>query len=308
MPRPRRRRPRISLVIPVHNNQHQLVELTNEIRTALKGEAHEVIFVEDGSTDLSWTVITELVKQGHARQELRGIRLSRNFGQHQAILAGLQKARGDYTVVLDADLQDNPAFIPEMLNIAEQGFDIVHGKRRPADFGWHRVVRACVHWILTTASEVPLHQAMGNFKLLSSRAREAVIAYGKVYPLLELMVQNAGFSVAYASVERRRRQTGKSTYNLRRSLDFIFTVLVHYSSLFFRWAVFAGIILMLSTPVVCWLLPSPIAIGWLITLAVVFQSGLTLTMAGITGLYVRNLQMTGRDWPVYIIREEVSSI
>ncbi len=295
----------VSVVSPVYNNARHLSDLTREITSSLAGFNTEIILVDDGSPDHSWQVIRELAKHRQPRLKVRGVRLSRNFGQHAAIFAGLKHARGSYVFVLDADLQDNPAFMRAMLDKALEGFDIVHARRTRQRMNFRRLVTKLVYRLLTLSSEIRLHATMGNFKLLSRRALDTALRFAGPQPLFELMVDRAGYRAASVDVERRNRPVDVSAYNLRDSLRFIGNLLVTYSSLLFRLFLFGGLLLI---PVGligmgCGLYWS--AVPYLVVAAALFNAGLILLCAAIVGLYVRAQQMSTRGAPAFVVEEEV---
>lgn len=295
----------ISVVSPVYNNARHLAGLVHEISEALHGQRCEVILVDDGSPDNSWQVVTELAKAAKRQCIVRGVRLSRNFGQHAAIFAGLNQARGDYIFVLDADLQDNPAFMGAMFEKALKGFDIVHARRTRQRLTFKRLLTKVVYRLLTTASEIRLHATMGNFKLLSRRALETALRFAGPQPLFELMVDRAGYPAAFVDVERRNRPLDVSAYNLRDSLRFIGNLLVAYSSLAFRFFLLTGLVL---APL--GLLGLGLAWYWsavplLVVAAAAFNAGLILICAATVGFYVRTQQVSGRGAPAFVIQDQV---
>lgn len=295
----------VSLVIPVFNNALQLPQLTDEIEATLRSWKREVIFIDDGSTDSSWQLITELA--GRRSGSVCGLKLSGNFGQHYAILAGLRQARGDYVVVLDADLQDDPAFIPKMIATAQNGYDVVHARRQSNTPPWGRFLRWIVHKLLTVDSEVPLHDAMGNYKLLSRRALKAALAFAQPYPLFELMVKKSGFRAGHVDVQRRVRTIGRSSYDFKNSVRFIRSILKHFSMLTYDSAIAVGGCLALLTGLSGWINRHQMSVTNLILLAIAFQSGLILLLAGFLGRQIANIRKTAADWPEYIIADQVNT-
>lgn len=303
-----KRNPSISVVSPVYNNANHIAKLAGEISAALDRWRLEIILVDDGSTDNSWQIITSLAATGSGRHRVRGLKLSRNFGQHAAIYAGLRNAGGDFIAVLDADLQDDPRYLPEMLSLmtgqagGSRGFDIVHTRRIKKKRTLRVMVSQVVYRVLTWASEIPLHPAMGNYKLLSRRALTAALAYNASQPLFELMVKRAGFPATQIDVERRTRPVDTSAYSFADSLGFIGRLLVSYSSLFFRIALYLGLGLAAAglAGLFAFAETRPVIIS---ALAVVVGS--VFLMGGLIGYYVRFLQVSGRGWPVFVVEEKI---
>jgi dolichol-phosphate mannosyltransferase len=295
----------VSVVAPVHNNAPELPQLIAEIQAALRPYRVEIVLVEDGSTDASWAVIRQEKARYGKRCTVRGIRLSRNFGQHRAICAGLNAARGDYIFVLDADLQDDPAFMPEMLKLAMSGYHVVHARRRTGILNLRNLASKIVYLIVTSASEIPLHPGMGNYKLLSRQALHAALQFQTYEPLFELMVAQAGFTPGFVDVIRRNRPGTASAYSLLAALGFILRLLVNYSSLFFLAMIMIGVLFTCGAPILLWLAKEakdcvPLAVS-----SVFIATGLLLVAAGILGYYIRNLQLSNRNWPLYIIEQTI---
>jgi len=271
---------------------------------ALKGHSVEVILVDDGSTDDSWHVICTLRAAVTSKNQVRGIKLSRNFGQHAAIYAGLKEAKGRFIFVLDADLQDDPVYMPEMLGIATKTpkVDVVHTLRTSRKKAVRVLVSQIVYRILTWASEIPLHPAMGNYKLISRPTLDAALKFAEPAPLFELMVAKAGFQATHINVKRRARPVNTSAYKFRDSLRFINGLLVSYSALFFRLSIFAGTLLVaggtISMGVTSQL--KPLLLG-----ATALVTGVVLVGVGVLGYYIRAAQSSARNWPCYVIEENI---
>jgi dolichol-phosphate mannosyltransferase len=298
-----RRPPLISVVAPVYNNAAQLPQLIAELAESLQRNRVEVILVDDGSVDNSWATIRQLKASYHGRMAVRGLRLSRNFGQHRALCAGLEAARGDYVFTLDADLQDDPAYMPSMLALALSGYEIVHARRRARLFNVRHLISLCVYLIVTKVSEIPLHPGMGNYKLLSRKALQAALEFRTYEPLLELMVAHAGFKPGFVDVIRRPRPGTASAYSFRAAIGFILNLMVNYSSLFFQTLVLVGTFCLIGAPLLLILLASSKYFPLIASLVLSLQASMLLIAAGITGYYIRNLQKHGRKWPVYVVEE-----
>lgn len=229
----------VSVVAPVFNNAADLPALAAEIAAALREFSAELILVDDGSTDGSWPAILGLLKQAkHLR--IRGIKLGRNYGQHAAILEGLRVARGDYTAVIDADLQDDPAFLPLMVARARDGYDIVHGRREGGKLTWRKFLSLVAHALLSVASDIRLYNAVGNYKLLSRRAVDAVLSAPGREPLLAHRLGQADLPYAYVEIKRRPRTVPGSGYTYGKALRLFCSLLYAYSDLPYYLLVLAG--------------------------------------------------------------------
>ena len=208
----------LSIIVPVLNEHESLSQLLSEIvRT---GERHnvelEVIFVDDGSRDGSWETIKQLSEQN---DRVSGIRFRRNFGKAAALTAGMRAARGELILMMDADLQDDPAEIPNFLSKLNEGFDVVNGwKQRRLD-PWHKVFPSRVfNWMISRLTGLKLHDHNCGLKLFRADVAREITIYGELHRFIPVLAHARGFRVAEISVHHRERQFGHSKYGVRRFL------------------------------------------------------------------------------------------
>jgi glycosyltransferase involved in cell wall biosynthesis len=208
----------LSIVIPVYNEADSLRELYGEISSV--SAAHrieaEIIFVDDGSTDAAWGIVTELASQDG---RVRGIRFRRNFGKSAALSAGMQAARGEIVCMLDADLQDDPAELPAFLEKLAGGFDVVNGWKRKRLDPWHkvypsRVFNALVGWM----TGLSLHDHNCGLKCFRREVVGEIRLYGELHRFIPVLAHARGFKVAELEVHHRPRKFGQSKYGVRRFL------------------------------------------------------------------------------------------
>jgi glycosyltransferase involved in cell wall biosynthesis len=208
----------LSIVIPLVNEAPSLGELHREIAAAVDalGLDGEMIFVDDGSTDDSWVTITRL---SAADQRIRGIRLRRNFGKAAALSAGFQAARGDLVLTLDADLQDDPAEIPQFLAQIQKGFDVVSGWKRVRHDPWHKVFPSRVfNWLVGLLTGVKLHDHNCGMKAYRAVVLREVRLYGELHRFIPVLAAARGFRIGEIAVNHRPRRYGHSKYGVRRFL------------------------------------------------------------------------------------------
>ena len=208
----------LSVVVPVFNENESLRELHAEL-TAVSSEHSiecEFIFVDDGSNDGSWDVIQQLASED---PRTRGFKLRRNFGKAAALTAGMQAAGGDNIVMMDADLQDDPAEIPRLLAKQAEGFDIVNGWKVKRLDPWHKVYPSRVfNWMASTLTGVKLHDHNCGLKLFPADVAKEVRIYGELHRFIPILAHARGFSVTELEVNHRERQFGHSKYGIRRFL------------------------------------------------------------------------------------------
>jgi len=208
----------LSIVVPVFNEQDSLIQLIDELQAGVRAcvTGYEIILVDDGSTDRSWSVIQELA----ARESLvSGIRLRRNFGKAAALTAGMKVATGQLILMLDADLQDDPAEFPALLQKIDGGFDVVNGwKQRRLD-PWHKVYPSKVfNWMVGRMSGLMLHDHNCGLKLFRAEVAQEVQIYGELHRFIPVLAHARGFRVTEVAVNHRSRQHGHSKYGMRRFL------------------------------------------------------------------------------------------
>lgn len=206
----------ISIVVPVFNEQDSLTLLHGEIaQIAEKAQLDvEILFVDDGSRDGSWDAILAIAQQ---KQRVRGIRLRRNFGKAAALSAGFAAARGDIVMTLDADLQDDPAEIPQFLAALAAGKDVVSGWKRTRHDPWHkvfpsRVFNAMVSWL----TGVRLHDHNCGMKCYRAEVLREIRLYGELHRFIPVLADARGFKVGEVVIQHRPRRFGVSKYGVRR--------------------------------------------------------------------------------------------
>jgi dolichol-phosphate mannosyltransferase len=208
--------PKISVVVPVYRGETTVQELVRRLLVVLPriSSRYEIILVDDGSPDAAWEKITGLARRCPG---VVGVRLSRNFGQHYAITAGLQRARGDWVVVMDGDLQDRPEEIPALWEKAREGYDLVLARRKSRQDGWgKRVGSRLFYGLLGYLTGQPQDPAVANFGIYHRRVIRAVNAMPESIRYFPTMVRWVGFRAGSLDVAHAARSHGASNYSLRR--------------------------------------------------------------------------------------------
>jgi glycosyltransferase involved in cell wall biosynthesis len=221
--------PGLSLVLPVHNERESLPPLYEQIAAAVQGTglSAEVIFVDDGSRDGSWEVIKDLAGRD---LRVRGVRFRRNFGKAAALQAAFEIVRAPRVITLDADLQDDPAEIPNFLKQLDQGYDLVSGWKKVRHDPWHkvfpsRVFNAMVSWM----SGVELHDHNCGMKAYDVAVVREVRLYGEMHRFIPVLAAARGFRVGEVVIHHRPRQFGRSKYGAKRFLrGFLDMLTVNY--------------------------------------------------------------------------------
>jgi glycosyltransferase involved in cell wall biosynthesis len=215
----------VSVVVPLLNEEHSLEALHHEIANALdsRAEPWEVVFVDDGSTDGSMDVLTRLNAE---TTNVVVVHLRRNFGKAAALQAGFLEARGDFVVTIDADLQDDPAEIPQLLAKLDEGFDLVSGwKAHRNDPFARRLFSRMFNWATAVVSGVRLHDVNCGLKAYRAEVLHGMRIYGELHRFIPVLASYRGFRVAEVPVNHRARQHGSSRYGPERYLRGFFDLL-----------------------------------------------------------------------------------
>lgn len=303
--------PRVSVVIPVYEEEEILPELQRRVLAvldALPGGPHELVLVDDGSRDRTWSLIAE----GAARDaRVRGISLSRNFGHQTALTAALDASDGDVTIVMDGDLQDPPELIPTLLAAWAEGNDVVYVQRAQRQEG---VLLRLAYWAFyrlqakLVSLAVPLDT--GDFGLLSRRVVEEIRRTREAHRFLRGLRTWVGFRQQGIAAPRDSRQGGVSKYTLRRLLRLALDGVFAFSVVPLRAASAAGCLTLLAA-----LLFTTYAVSVRVTTGrtpagftailavVVFLAGAQLLFLGIIGEYVGRVYEEVKHRPLYVIKE-----
>lgn len=215
----------ISVVVPLLNEEQSLEPLLGEISSALeeRGEEFEVVFVDDGSTDGSLTILQRLHDES---TNVVVVHLRRNFGKAAALQAGFLEAQGDVIVTMDADLQDDPAEIPQLLAKLDEGFDLVSGWKTRRNDPWaRRVFSRMFNWATGVVSGVKLHDVNCGLKAYRAEVLKGMRIYGELHRFIPVLAAYRGFRVAEIPVNHRARPYGSSRYGPERYLRGFFDLL-----------------------------------------------------------------------------------
>jgi len=207
----------LSFVIPVLNEEESLEELYRRIQEQVLATQYdfEIIFIDDGSTDSSWRVITKLINQ--AQGKVSAVRFRRNFGKAQALATGFELAEGNIIFTMDADLQDDPKEIPRFIEKLNQGYDIVSGWKKVRHDPWHKVLPSRVfNKLLSTMVGVELHDHNCGFKCYRREVVKTVVLYGEMHRMVPSLASIKGYRSTEIVVKHHPRQFGQSKYGIKR--------------------------------------------------------------------------------------------
>src|SRR5256714_3447656 len=216
----------LSIVIPVHNEEHSILPLYDRLTAVLEGlhQPYEIIFVDDASTDRSFELLSNLVETD---PRLTVVRLRRNFGQTAALSAGFHEAKGEVVIAMDGDLQHAPEDIPALLEKIDEGYDIASGwrKERVDNAITRKIPSRIANWLMAKASGMELRDFGTTFKAYRAEVLKDVHLYGELHRFIPALASFYGARVAEVPISNTRRVTGDSHYGLGRTFRVLFDIL-----------------------------------------------------------------------------------
>lgn len=305
-------RPVISVVVPVYNNADTIEELAQRLASTLAATNHELIFVNDGSSDSSLNKLRELAG---ANKRIRVISFSRNFGQHPAICAGFECACGDQIVLMDADLQDRPEDIPALVVGLRENVDIVYTIKRTNSPGLStRVTSILYHYLFSRIVRVPVPTNIGTFRAFTRKFRASLLRYRERNILYGPLMFYMGFNAAFIEVEHSARQSGRSSYTFRKRLALAVNSLISYTDIPHRMSLYFGGLLIFGSLIYGFLIGTQyILFGrelpaglTLILLILVMMLGSLMASLGIIGSYLFRVYQEVLQRPRYLVAEKIN--
>jgi dolichol-phosphate mannosyltransferase len=305
--------PAVSVVVPVYGNAQSLPELAERVGTALtpKYPQYELILIDDGSPDNSWSVIRQLAA---ANPKVKGIRLSRNFGQHPAIAAGFDCASGEAIVLMDADLEDRPENLPGLIGRLGPEVDIVY-TTKGGEVSEPRLTSVLFHRVfsrITRSADVPKN--IGTLRAFSRKVLEAICAHTEYDVLFGPLMFFIGFSSVFVEVERDVRRHGRTSYSFRKRLRLALRSLISYTDfpnrvfLYFGTTIVAAAVLYgLAVVAQALLFGAKLPPGLtLIVLLNVLFIGVTMMSLGIIGSYIFRVYQEVLRRPRYLVTQQIN--
>ncbi len=303
----------LSVISPVYQAATLLDELVNQINTqvSLLTNNYEIILVEDGSRDESWAKIQE---QCQKNRLVKGLRLSRNFGQHQAIIAGINHAKGAWIVIMDCDLQDRPEEIVRLYHKALEGYDVVlAGRTNRQHSAIKRFLSKLFYRTLSWLSGTNYDSRVANFGIYHRKVIDAVLQMKENIPYFAAMVNWVGFRKTVLNVEHGARLRGKSTYNFKRLLKLAIDALLAYSDKPLKLIIAIGASISLGAFVLGFVITYRYISGTINLLGytslittVCFFSGLIILVLGIVGLYIGKIFEGIKNRPTFLVCETMN--
>ncbi len=305
--------PHLSIVSPVYRAEKLVEKLADEITksVSLITTDFEIILVEDGSPDNSWEKIEQICARN---KQVIGIKLSRNFGQHYAITAGLAEAKGEWIVVMDCDLQDVPAEIPRLYTKAQEGFDLVYAQRiERQDTFFKRLSSAFFYKVFSYLTDTQQDKTIANYGIYHKKVIAAMLSMKDHIRYFPTMSQWVGFKKAYLPVVHAMREEGKSSYTLKKLLELAFNNMIAFSDKPLRIAIKLGLYISLFSLLIGlfylykYLRGEIIIMGYAsLIVSLWFLAGIIIFILGVVGIYIGKTFERVKDRPLYIIDKQLN--
>ena len=302
----------LSLVVPAFNEEEAMEQSFERTYRAMSsiGYPFEIIYIDDGSRDRTWEIISRLARE---HEEVKALRFSRNFGHQLAVTAGMDEAKGDAVIIMDADLQDPPEVIADMVKAWEQGADIAYGKRmhRKGETAAKKFTAWCYYRLLNFMSAYPIPLDTGDFRLLDKAVADEFKVLREHNRFLRGMSAWLGYNAVPVEYVRQERCAGKTKYTLKKMLRLAADGIFGFSSkplTLIGWAGLAVLciaLLGLIATIACAAVTG--VPGWLWAVcALVLLDGVILCAMGVQGAYTQRIYDEVKGRPLYIIKERQS--
>jgi glycosyltransferase involved in cell wall biosynthesis len=302
----------LSIVIPVFNESELIKELVKRVKsnTETITTDYEIILVDDGSNDSTWS---EILREANLEKRVKGLKFSRNFGHHYAITAGLHQSSGKWVVVMDGDLQDRPEVIPQLFKKATEGFDVVFVSRqnRPEKL-YYRLAQKVFYWLLRNLSGIDFDSRQANFSIINRKVVEAFKSFPENARFYGSTIKWLGFKRTQIFADHGQRFSGRPSYTLKKRIKLATDIILAFSERPLKFAIGLGTLMsLLSFIFIFWILYRVIFLEYIISTLVslvtvmFFSTGIILIVIGITGIYIGEIFRQVKNRPLYIIEDKI---
>jgi polyisoprenyl-phosphate glycosyltransferase len=300
----------ISIIIPVYNEAESILPLQHQLDIYCK-DLYEIIFVDDGSTDETFSIIHSLAKKD---PRYKCISLSRNFGHQNALMAGMENASGEYIIIMDGDLQHPPALIPAILEKLDEGIDLVITKRnKTADISAFKKITASLFYIfINSISDTKVEANVSDFKGFNRKVLQSILQFKEKDLFLRGIFSWIGFKTATIEFDAPARQFGKTKYSFGKMLKLALKGTTSFSFKPLRVALLIGSIISLAAfsfgifALVAYFQGNTVP-GWAsLIIAIMFLGGTQLLAIGLLGEYIASLFTESKKRPLYLIDKTIN--
>lgn len=304
---------KLSIIIPCMNEEGNVISLYKALNDTLKGIKYEAIYINDGSKDKTYEKLEELYNKD--MQHIKVLSFSRNFGKEAAMLAGLESACGEYTCIIDADLQQNPKYLLEMFNFLEENKDydevamvmenINHG-------GIMNLGKNCFYNLMNKLCDIKLESAASDFRMFRTNVKKAMISLGEKNRFTKGVFSWVGFNVKYLPYQVEPRKEGTSSFGFIASMKYAFTGILAFSTKPLNWAFTLGILSLVSFFIyLIVLLVQVLGYGmvmnasYIVILLLLFMFGMQFLLIGIIGAYISKINLEVKNRPMYVVKKKL---
>jgi dolichol-phosphate mannosyltransferase len=302
----------ISVVAPIYNEEQTISEFVKQVTNTLNQISidYEIILVDDGSNDNSWEKIkTEVTSNSN----IRGIKLSRNFGHHYAISAGLHKVNAKWIVVMDSDLQDRPDVIKDLYSKAKEGYEVVFVSRinRPESFGY-LFLQKIFYKLLNIFSGLKFNSRQANFSIIGHKVVDAFRQFPENARFYGSTIKWLGFKTTQINAPHGTRFSGKPSYTFKKRVKLALDIILSFSDRPLKFAIYFGTFMALIAIIISvWIVWGALngeflVLGWASLMAsIFFVGGSILIVLGILGTYLGRVFNEVKNRPLYVISDEI---
>ncbi|MGG0217407.1 glycosyltransferase family 2 protein [Bacillus mycoides] len=304
----------ISVVVPMYFEEEVAQECYNRLNSVMlqNNINYEFVFVNDGSTDRTMEILSEIAANDY---RTKIVNFARNFGHQVAVTAGIAAAKGDAIVIIDADLQDPPEVIPELIAKWEEGYEVVYAKRKQRKGEtWFKLLTAKYFYkFLNYMSDIDIPKDTGDFRIIDRKVADVFNQMTERNRFIRGMMSWVGFRQTYVEYERDERFAGETKYPLKKMIKFASDGIIAFSTKPLRIVMSIGLLsVLISIAVLLYtitvkIIGKDIQTGWAsIMVAVTFFSGIQLLGLGIVGQYIARIYDESKNRPIYIVKETIN--
>lgn len=299
---------KINVIAPIYNEQELIKEFVSRVTKSLNSitDDYKVILIDDGSKDNSWNIIETICDED---KKISGIQLSKNFGHHYAITAGIHNSDAEWTIVMDSDLQDRPEVIPDLYKKANEGYDIVFVSRvqRPESF-LYQLLQKFFYLILRTLSGIKFDSRQANFSIINKKVVDAFKDFSEQARFYGSTINWLGFKRTYIEAIHGERFAGKPSYTIRKRLKLASDIILSFSDRPLKFAIYIGTVMAsISFLMFIWIITGVIrggftVTGWASLISSIFLiGGVQITIIGIIGVYLSKVFGQVKNRPLFVI-------
>lgn len=303
----------ISIIVPIYNEEENIIPLTKKLTQVVNQYRYEIIFINDGSTDKSPQILKKITREN---KQMKLISFNRNFGHQASLTCGYSFSKGDCVISIDADLQDPPEIIPQMIKKWQKGAEIVYAKRkkREKDSWFKKNSARFFYYFINFLSDVKIPENVGDFRLIDRKVVNFLNSLPEHSRFLRGLVAWGNFKQTTILFERNKRYSGQTHYTLSKMISFALTGITSFSSKPLRVASylgfitasigFVGIVYAVLGKI---FLPTYWVTGWTaLFIGIMFLGGVQLITIGIIGEYIGKIYSELQNRPQYLIKEKIN--